>query len=276
MTVDQIPIGRFSVITRLSKKALHIYDSKGILVPDAKDPFTGYRYYTGAQIQQGVKIKQLSSLGFSLEDIQQYLEAEINKNTSNIEQLLDRRLKQAEQELDVLQRIVSLLRTDQKEIVKNTMSEPLTKETTPLRILSKREKGTYEVTIGKLIGDLMKVIHLSENQRNFVKIAGPFMTIYHDEGHVEEDADIEVAIPVTGKVSVEDPGVEIKNLTPTKVASLVHKGSYETIGEGYQKILSYIQERGLEINGPMMDLYLNDPNTVKPENIITEIQVPVK
>jgi effector-binding domain-containing protein len=276
MTVDQIPIGRFSVITRLSKKALHIYDSKGILVPEAKDPFTGYRYYTGAQIQQGVKIKQLSSLGFSLGEIKQYLEAEKDKNASNIEQLLDKRLKQAEQELDVIQRVVSLLRTDQKEIVKNSMSEPLIKETTPLRILSKREKGTYDATIGKLIGELMKVIHLPENQRNFVKIAGPFMTIYHDEGHIEENADIEVAIPITGKVSVEDPGIEIRNMKPTKVASLIHKGSYETIGEGYRKILSYIQNRGLEINGPIMDLYLNDPNTVKPDDIITEIQVPIK
>ena len=50
MTVDQIPIGRFSVVTSLSLKALRYYDEKGILVPKAKDPFTGYRYYTGDQI----------------------------------------------------------------------------------------------------------------------------------------------------------------------------------------------------------------------------------
>lgn len=67
MTVDQIPIGRFSVITRLSQKALRYYDQKGILTPEAKDTITGYRYYTGTQIQQGVKIKHLTELGFSLE-----------------------------------------------------------------------------------------------------------------------------------------------------------------------------------------------------------------
>jgi hypothetical protein len=42
MTVDQIPIGRFSVVTRLSLKALRYYDEKGILAPKAKDPFIGY------------------------------------------------------------------------------------------------------------------------------------------------------------------------------------------------------------------------------------------
>ena len=76
MTVDQIPIGRFSVVTSLSLKALRYYDEKGILVPKAKDPFTGYRYYTGDQIAVGVKISTLTGLGFSLEETAGILEAE--------------------------------------------------------------------------------------------------------------------------------------------------------------------------------------------------------
>jgi DNA-binding transcriptional MerR regulator len=54
MTVDQIPIGRFSTVTRLTKKALRLYDKRELLVPKAKDNVTGYRYYTGDQIQRGV------------------------------------------------------------------------------------------------------------------------------------------------------------------------------------------------------------------------------
>jgi DNA-binding transcriptional MerR regulator len=76
MTVDQIPIGRFSVVTSLSLKALRYYDEKGILVPKAKDSFTGYRYYTGDQIAVGVKISTLTGLGFSLEETAGILEAE--------------------------------------------------------------------------------------------------------------------------------------------------------------------------------------------------------
>jgi DNA-binding transcriptional MerR regulator len=57
MPTDQIPIGKFSFMTRLSQKALRLYDRKGLLVPEAKDPFTGkgsfyrisllYRFPTG-------------------------------------------------------------------------------------------------------------------------------------------------------------------------------------------------------------------------------------
>ena len=71
MSIDQIPIGRFSVITRLTQKALRYYDQKGLLIPEAKDPFTGYRYYTGNQIQQGYKIKHLVELGLSVDQIKQ-------------------------------------------------------------------------------------------------------------------------------------------------------------------------------------------------------------
>jgi DNA-binding transcriptional MerR regulator len=56
MSVDQIPIGRFSLMTCLSQKALRLYDSKGLLVPEVKDSFTGYRYYTVPQIEQGIKV----------------------------------------------------------------------------------------------------------------------------------------------------------------------------------------------------------------------------
>lgn len=50
MTYDRIPIGRFSEITRLSKKALYCYEEKGLLIPVEKDICTGYRYYTPVTI----------------------------------------------------------------------------------------------------------------------------------------------------------------------------------------------------------------------------------
>jgi effector-binding domain-containing protein len=151
---------------------------------------------------------------------------------------------------------VSLLKT--KHIVKNTMSKPDIKETSSLRVLSKRDIGRYDETIGNLIGDLMNTIMNPENQRNYVKIVGPFMTIYHDQGYREDGADIELAIPITGRIVIDDPKVEVRNLQPARVASLVHKGPYETIAEGYEAILGYVQENGYRITGPMMDLYLND------------------
>jgi DNA-binding transcriptional MerR regulator len=57
MTVDQIPITRFSIITRITPKALRYCDQLGLLVPAAKDTLTGYRYYTADQLERGVRVK---------------------------------------------------------------------------------------------------------------------------------------------------------------------------------------------------------------------------
>ncbi|MFX0093825.1 MAG: MerR family transcriptional regulator, partial [Candidatus Hodarchaeota archaeon] len=67
--LSQIPIGKFSLMTQLSPKALRLYDKKGLLVPGEKDPITGYRYYTMSQVEKGVKIKMLIGFGFGLEEI---------------------------------------------------------------------------------------------------------------------------------------------------------------------------------------------------------------
>ena len=277
MTVDQIPIGRFSTITRLTKKALRYYDTKGLLIPEAKDPFTGYRYYTGNQIQRGIKIKYLSTLGFSVEEISLYLEADNSGDSDTRNSLIESRLRETETELRRLQRVASLLDSDQyMELMKDRMSEPTIKEEPQTRIMSKREKGITKENWGRVIGELMAVIHTPENRSNHVKIVGPPITIYHDQEYTEEEGDLEIAIPITGKVTVNDPSIEVKNLPKRKVVSLVHKGSYETIGMAYKTLYEHIMKNGLEMTGPMMDIYLNDPNTVEPEDILTEIQAPVK
>jgi effector-binding domain-containing protein len=275
MTVDQIPIGRFSTVTRLTRKALRLYDKRELLVPKAKDNITGYRYYTGDQIQRGVRIKYLSTFGFGLEEIAEYLEAEDAGDVSKVSGLVDKRLRNTEVELGRLRRVASLL-SNNMELMKETMSEPLVKEVPETRVISKRDKGPIGETIGRLIGELMGVIYMPENQANYVKIVGPFMTVYHDHEYKEQDADIELAVPITGKVTLSDPSFEIKNLPRRRVASLIHKGSYETIGPAYAKLYDYVVRSELELSGPMMDVYLNDPNTVEPDEILTEIQAHIK
>lgn len=275
MTVDQIPISRFSIITRISPKALRYYDQKGLLVPEAKDPFTGYRYYTADQLERGVRIKTLCNLGFSLEEIASFLEAEANGDGLMVEALLGDQLAKTQSEIARLQRIEALLRQKDKELMKMALIEPVIKEVPALRVIAKRDKGSYGETVGRLIGDLCGILFQPENQRNMVKMAGPCMAIYHDQEYKEKDADIEVAIPITGRIEV-DAGAEVKSLAGAKVLAVVHKGSYETLHLTYKEIFNYMMKSGIEFAGPMRELYLNDPAKTPVEELMVEIQVPIK
>lgn len=208
MSVDQIPIGTFSFMTRLSKKALRLYDQNGVLVPEAKDPFTGYRYYTCAQLEKGMKIKTLLFLGFSLEESSKLLDAERDGNHEHIKKCFKEKIEETQAEIKKLQKNIDVLQKacenngKTTELFKIFFTEPGIKEISEMRIVSKREKGTFAETIRKLIDEIYACISSPENQQNRVKITGPFMFLCHDEEYKETDADIEIALPISGKISV--------------------------------------------------------------------------
>ena len=275
MTVDQIPIGKFSVLTRISPKALRYYDSKGLLVPEAKDSITGYRYYTAAQLEKGVKIRTLTLLGFSLDDVSVILKSLETGDREAFQEVLKRQLSSTRREIVRLERIESLLRNPD-EMIKTTLTEPVVKELPLTRVISKTQRGSVGELTGKLIGDIVGVVYHPDNQRNLVKMTGPLMSLYHEENPKLDDMIVSVAVPVTGKISVTDPDVEILNLPAVKVLSLVHKGPYESIGLAYQQLMEYASAQGIELTGPLRELYLNNPQETTPENIMTEIQAPIK
>ena len=275
MTVDQIPITRFSIITRITPKALRYYDKLGLLVPAAKDTLTGYRYYTTDQLERGVRVKTLCSLGISLEEIACYLDAEAKGDRDALQALRDKHLSRIREQIARLQRIEALLKQNDKELIKMALSEPVIKDVPTLRVVSKRDKGSYGETISRLIGELCEMLFRPVNQKNLVKISGPCMAIYHDQEYKEKDADIEVAIPITGRIEV-DEGMEVKNLPPARVLAVVHKGNYDTLIQTYKDIYEYMIKNEMEFAGPGRELYLSDPCKTAPEELLTEIQLPYK
>jgi effector-binding domain-containing protein len=106
-------------------------------------------------------------------------------------------------------------------------------------------------------------------------MTGTIMTLYHDHEYKDEDADIEVVVPVTGRVSIQDPGIEVRNIPGAKLLSIVHKGPYETVGVGWTKLHEQLVAEGLEIVGPIREVYLNDPNETPQDELMTELQVPI-
>ena len=64
-------IGLFSQMNKVTIKALRHYDEIGLLKPEHIDEFTGYRYYSSAQLPILHEIIALRQIGFSLEEIKE-------------------------------------------------------------------------------------------------------------------------------------------------------------------------------------------------------------
>jgi DNA-binding transcriptional MerR regulator len=64
--VELMTSGEFSRASRLTRKALRLYDELGLLQPIRVDPATGYRFYAPAQLEQARLVAWLRRLGMPL------------------------------------------------------------------------------------------------------------------------------------------------------------------------------------------------------------------
>src|SRR5580700_3036269 len=64
--MDVVTIGEFARLTRLSPKALRLYDELGLLPPARVDPSTGYRFYTHDQLGPAGRLASLRQIGVPL------------------------------------------------------------------------------------------------------------------------------------------------------------------------------------------------------------------
>ena len=71
--MKEISIGEFARRSRLSLKALRLYDERGVLVPSRVDQASGYRYYGTAQLEEARLVVMLRQLQFPLAAIKELL-----------------------------------------------------------------------------------------------------------------------------------------------------------------------------------------------------------
>ncbi|MEA3323671.1 MAG: MerR family transcriptional regulator [Euryarchaeota archaeon] len=106
-----IGIGTFSMIARLTRRALRLYDEKGLLTP-ARREITGYRQYSYQQIRRDIQLKRLSDLGFGIRDVKEIVDAPDGfAGAAWLDTILEKRLKEVGVEICRLEKIRGSLLT---------------------------------------------------------------------------------------------------------------------------------------------------------------------
>ncbi|MGD1010714.1 MAG: GyrI-like domain-containing protein [Candidatus Aminicenantales bacterium] len=147
------------------------------------------------------------------------------------------------------------------------------KETAPFTYCSIAHKGPL-TDISAVIGQLMQAM---QGQSLFASVRGPMIGIYDNTpGKVKpEDLSWEVGFQVAEQASPQAPLTK-KTWNYPAVAAAVHTGPYAKTGETIQRLMDWIKAQGLTAAGPILERYLNNPMQVKPEELRTEIWIPVR
>ena len=72
-------IGEIADFFGISRKAMRLYEKKGIIKPVKVDTTNGYRYYSAEQVQQLNARLELTAVGFSLDEIKMIIDGKTSK-----------------------------------------------------------------------------------------------------------------------------------------------------------------------------------------------------
>lgn len=79
MKNDLMMIGEIADFFGVSRKAMRLYEKKGIIKPVKVDAANGYRYYSADQVQQLNALLELKAFGFSLDEIKTIIDGKTAK-----------------------------------------------------------------------------------------------------------------------------------------------------------------------------------------------------
>jgi DNA-binding transcriptional MerR regulator len=269
---------------------LRHYDSCGLLVPAKIDPVTGYRLYSAAQIADATRITALRDMGFGVEEIGGLLSRSNERDTDAADAAL---LAQAlNRKRDELQERISQEMNRLEQIA--AYEARLRKEKTIMvfNIELKDLPAVDVLSLRRVIPRYDQEYLLWEDMRDFVQkhkvdcaIGG--YSIYHDEGFVETDTDVEIAVPVEAMdtVAAEDAarGFSYRRLEALPTAATVrfsgaHEGGYAAAME---RLAQWTESEGYVFDGLVRGLVISagsspDPDCNSTDDFLTEVQVPVR
>ena len=267
--VNLVPIGRFSKMTRLSVKALRLYDENGLLPPAHVDPSSGYRYYDLGQANRAEAVRILRSVDMPLGEIRAILETDdpelAHKHLVVHRERLAERVAAQERTLGYLESLIQREDGIMPYDVQIMAATPQLVAATTIHTNLRRIGSD----IGAGFGSLMQVLG-----REGVAASDSPLIVNHHVIDEETDGDIEICVPVDRAIS-GDSEVYTRELEGGTMATTVHRGPYEEIATAYHTLTGWISEHGHEIAGPPREIYLNDPQTVPPEEILTRVEFPI-
>lgn len=275
-----IKIGEFSKLAQVSIGTLRYYDQVGLLKPLEIDRFTGYRYYAVSQLARLNRILALKGLGFSLEQIAVVLSEDLT--AEHMRGMLRLRHAQISQQLaeaqnqliEVEARLQQIEREDQLRSY-----DVILKQVAPQLIASVRAILPNHSAVGELFAEVYEALgeHVGAALGPNPGQDGQTLVLWYDTEHLETKVDGAAAFFL--RCRAPDRGrMRVHELPAALVASTIHHGSYETIGDAHNAVAAWIEANQYRIAGPdrEINLYNRMPIRRDDSTYVTEIQYPVE
>jgi DNA-binding transcriptional MerR regulator len=269
--VDQLlTIGVFARRSRLSPKALRLYDRLGLLAPAHVDEANGYRRYRESQLDTARLVAMLRRLDMPLATVAEIVDAPDGRRAELLASYWDaverRRASQRELVAHLRIRLAGDEGSfDMYEIHERDVQEQL--------VLTEQRHIRVQELPDWLSSAIGRLVESAEAQGG---VAAPVFVIFHGEVNEDSDGPVEVCVPVGGRKPAGDTAARIEP-SHREAYTRITKAQveYPQILSAYDAVASWIGAQGRTVAGSPREVYFTDFMAAAPTDEVCDIAFPV-
>jgi AraC family transcriptional regulator len=155
------------------------------------------------------------------------------------------------------------------------LMKPKFMELNPMKVIYVNSIGPYD---GKGTDEAWQKVCTFADKKGLFGRSNDFIGISYDDPAVTEPAKLRYDACISVSREIQAGGeVGVKTIEGGRYAVFMHKGPYSGFQKSYDYIYGvWLPQSGAELrDAPCFEKYLNSPDKTKPENLKTEIYIPV-
>lgn len=279
---ELLTIGVFAARSRLSAKALRLYDRLGLLAPARVDEVSGYRYYRAGQVDRARLVALLRRLDMPLARIAEVLDAPAPGPAGD---LLAAYWADVESRFAAQRALAEYLRgrlsgrTEMDDTFEIGMAE------VPEQVIITETRHALADELPVWIPAALG--RLEEAAAECGGITGDPYVVYYSEVSMESDGPAEACVPVADEAAArvwaarQGRGRRIRvRVEPARLLARTRIAKAQVanpqIHAAYEAVEAWIGREGREYDGPCREIYFADWDAAGPQDPVCDVAFPVK
>ncbi len=257
--MQEMSIGEFARQSRLSPRALRLYDELGLLSPVRVNELSGYRYYERGQLEQAGLIVTLRHIGVPLATVREWLELDPAELAGRV----TRFWREAESQHAAQRQLVGIL--VDRFTGRGTVMYQVTTREMPERSLLCLKRNVNPASAWTLGKDFVGIVR-DQRLPRMPGRAGAAFCIYWGEVSADSDGPVEWCKPVPD-AEAEALAAQVPELTLR--VEPAHREAYVNLGPGGQIDAAQFQlaDQALRTWASEHGIIDSDQLSLKPEDL---------
>ncbi|MDO4247293.1 MAG: helix-turn-helix domain-containing protein [Deinococcus sp.] len=270
MTQVLLTISAFASATRLSVKALRLYDELGLLPPARVDLSSGYRFYSSAQFGDARLIARLRQLGLPLSDIRTVLDAPPARRAEEVRTHWARVQAEHARREELARYVLATLQGDSLMTAYTVQTRFVPSQ--PVATLTRRVTADE---LPQTIAAGMSELHRQLAAQEAAPSGAPFV-IFHGQVDADSDGPVEICQPYTGTLVPAGALTLREEPAHHEAFTQLTKAQFEFPGilSAYDATAAYAQKHGQ--TGPLRcrEVYPYDWDSLGADEVAGEVAWP--